>query len=459
MIYIEGAYMNPTLWINGEEVDSHTYGYTSFRVDVTDYLETGSNRVTITVDNSRQKNSRWYSGTGLIRPVWLEHYNEVYVEPWSMQFSSPGIRPGMAIGRIEANLIDSRADHSAARSVTATLTVTQPDGVALQPEVQQVTLRQGQALQPVLFDLPLPDPQLWSPDTPALYTARLSVNDGSDHESVEEITFGLRSFDFDTDEGAFLNEEPILINGACVHHDNGMLGAAAFQQAEWRKAKLLKQAGFNAVRTAHNPPSTAFLDACDRLGLLVIDEAFDGWAQAKTANDYSEVFETEWPVDLEAMVRRDRNHPSVIAWSIGNEVLESEDPEAVEIAGEMIELCRSLDASRPVTQALAPTDGATGIYDLLADQHDIVGYNYMIDKAKGDHERVPDRVLWQTESYPRDAFNNYVAVRDLPYVIGDFVWSVSIISERVASDDIITMVRCRVSITSASFGLACCRVW
>ncbi len=423
MIYVEGAYMNPSLWINGEEVDSHTYGYTSFRVDVTDYLETGSNRVTITVDNSRQKNSRWYSGTGLIRPVWLEHYNEVYVEPWSMQFSSPGIRPGMAIGRIEANLIDSRADHPAARSVTATLIVTQPDGVALQPEVQQVTLRQGQAMQPVLFDLPLPDPQLWSPDTPSLYTARLSVNDGSGHESVEEITFGLRSFDFDAEEGAFLNEEPILINGACVHHDNGMLGAAAFQQAEWRKAKLLKQAGFNAVRTAHNPPSTAFLDACDRLGLLVIDEAFDGWAQAKTSNDYSEVFETEWPVDLEAMVRRDRNHPSVIAWSIGNEVPESVGPEAVDIAGEMIELCRSLDASRPVTQALAPTDGATEVYDRLADQHDIVGYNYMIDKAKGDHERVPDRVIWQTESYPRDAFNNYVAVRDLPYVIGDFVWT------------------------------------
>ncbi|MDE6403990.1 MAG: DUF4982 domain-containing protein, partial [Muribaculaceae bacterium] len=166
-----------------------------------------------------------------------------------------------------------------------------------------------------------------------------------------------------------------------------------------------------------------FLDACDRLGLVVIDEAFDGWAQAKTPHDYSEVFDTDWAIDLEAMVRRDRNHPSVIAWSIGNEILERKSPEAVVIAGDMAALCRSLDVSRPVTQALAAWDSDWEIYDPLAAQHDIVGYNYMIHKAEGDHERVPDRVMWQTESYPANAFNNYITVRNLPYVIGDFVWT------------------------------------
>ncbi len=421
MLYIEGAYMNPVIWVNGDEVDSHTYGYTSFRTDITDYLTDGTNTIAITVDNSRQNNSRWYTGTGLIRPVWLEHYADVYIEPCSMTFTSPGIRPGMAIGRIEATVTDSRPERPAALPMTATLTVTGPDGVTLQPEMQQFVLNPGQGSQQLLFDIPLPDPVLWSPSAPALYEAVIDIADADGTCGSEHITFGLRTFDFDAEEGAFLNEEPIIINGACVHHDNGMLGAAAFEAAEWRKARMLKDAGFNAVRTVHNPPSTAFLDACDRLGLMVIDEAFDGWAKAKTTYDYSEVFDTDWPVDLEAMVRRDRNHPSVIAWSIGNEILEQKSPEAFEIAREMADLCRSLDVSRPVTMSFTSWDSDWDIYDPLADQLDIVGYNYMINKAKSDHDRVPERVVWQTESYPADAFNNYAAVRDMPYVIGDFV--------------------------------------
>jgi len=423
MLLIEGAYMNPAVWVNGEEVDSHTYGYTSFRVDITEFLEKGDNTIAITIDNSRQKNSRWYSGTGLYRPVWLEHYNPVHIEPWSMFVTTPGIRPGMAIGRLEAMLLDSRTERIGETTLTATLNVTDPDGAALQPEVIDITLKDNEHAKPLLFDFPIPDPQLWSPTTPRLYTATLTVSDGNSVQGTEIVTFGLRTFDFDAEEGAFLNDEPITINGACVHHDNGILGAAAFDAAEWHKALLLKRAGFNAVRTSHNPPSTAFLNACDHIGLMVIDEAFDGWAQAKTPHDYSEVFEDQWPDDLEAMVRRDRNHPSIIAWSIGNEILERKTAEAVETAGDMAALCRRLDPTRPVTQALASWDADWEIYDRLAEQHDIVGYNYMIHKVEDDHKRVPDRVVWQTESYPRDAFSNYLKVRDLPYVIGDFVWT------------------------------------
>ncbi len=423
-LLVEGAYMNPTVWVNGEEIDSHTYGYTSFRVDVTDFLEKGDNTIAITVDNSIQKNSRWYSGTGLYRPVWLEHYNPVYIEPGSMFVSTPGIRPGMAIGRMEAMILDTRSEMgSAPRTLTATLNITDPQGVALQPEVMTVTLGINEFAKPLLFDFPIPDPQLWTPDTPRLYRAVLTVSDGNETESIETTDFGLRTFDCDAQEGAFLNDEPIRLNGACVHHDNGILGAAAYDAAEWHKALLLKRAGFNAVRTSHNPPSTAFLDACDHIGLLVIDEAFDGWSSKKNPHDYGEVFDEQWPSDLEAMVRRDRNHPSVIAWSIGNEILERKSPDAVETAGEMAALCRRLDPTRPVTQALAAWDEDWEIYDPLAAQHDIVGYNYMLHKAEDDHERVPDRVIWQTESYPRDAFTNYLKVRDLPYVIGDFVWT------------------------------------
>lgn len=423
MLYLEGAYMNPTVWVNGEEVDSHIYGYTSFRVDITDYLEKGDNTVAITVDNSNQKNSRWYSGTGIYRPVWLEHYNPVYIEPASMFVTTPGIRPGMAIGRLEAMVLDSRHERKGGATLTGTLTVTGPDGVAMKPDVFDIEFGDNEFAKPVLFDFPVPDPQVWSPSTPRLYKATLTVADAEGVQAEETVTFGLRTFDYDAEEGAFLNDEPIKINGACVHHDNGMLGAASYDAAEWRKALMLKRAGFNAVRTSHNPPAPAFLDACDHIGLLVIDEAFDGWAEKKTPHDYGEVFEEQWPADLEAMVRRDRNHPSIIAWSIGNEILERKSPEAVTIAGEMASLCHRLDPTRPVTQALASWDADWDIYDPLAAQHDIIGYNYMIHKVESDHERVPERVVWQTESYPRDAFSNYLKVRDLPYVIGDFVWT------------------------------------
>lgn len=424
MLYLEGAYMNPTVWVNGDDVASHTYGYTSWRTDITDWLEPGDNTIAITVDNARQKNSRWYSGTGLYRPVWLEHYPAYHVDPASIYVSTPGIRPGMAIGRMEATMLDRHQDRTGDVTLTGTLTVTGPDGVALQPEVFPIVFDNDRFEAPVLVDFPIPDPQLWSPDTPVLYTATITIDGGDGNaKDVQTVTFGLRSFDYDAEEGAFLNDKPITLNGACVHHDNGMLGAAAYDAAEWHKARLLKRAGFNAVRTSHNPPSPAFLDACDHVGLLVIDEAFDGWAWKKNPHDYGEVFDAEWPVDLAALVTRDRNHPSVIAWSIGNEILERKKPETVTRAGEMAALCRKLDPNRPVTQALAAWDSDWEIYDPLAAQHDIVGYNYMIFKAEDDHERVPDRVMWQTESYPRDAWGNYLKVRDLPYVIGDFVWT------------------------------------
>lgn len=423
LLYVEGAFKDPEIWVNGEEVDSRNYGYTSFRVDITDYLEQGDNTIAIVCDNSDQKNSRWYTGSGLYRPLWLEHYNPVHIAPRSFFISAPGIRPGMAIGRMEATVSDTRENRDTPESYTATLTVTAPDGVALQPEVAQFTLAPDQRSYNLLMDFPVPDPMLWSPDSPSLYTANLAITGPGGVTDEQTITFGLRTFEYDPEEGAFLNDTPLFINGANVHHDNGLLGAAAYEAAEWHKVLKLKRAGFNAVRTAHNPPSTAFLDACDRLGMLVIDEAFDDWEEGKTPHGYSEVFDSQWPVDLEAMVLRDRNHPSVIAWSIGNDVLEAGTPEAVTIAGEMTELVHSLDHSRPVTLALAAEDSRWNDLDQLAATVDIAGYNNMIHMAETDHQRDPERVIWQTGSSPLHAFDNYLKVKNLNYVIGDFAWS------------------------------------
>lgn len=213
------------------------------------------------------------------------------------------------------------------------------------------------------------------------------------------------------------------MNGSCVHHDNGILGAAAYDRAEYKRVEQLKDAGFNAVRTSHNPPSEAFLDACDKLGLLVIDEAFDGWRDAKNEFDYHTLFDDYWQTDIDAMLKRDFNHPSIICWSIGNEVIERDKIEVVTTAKKLADRCRTLDSSRPVTSALANWGRVWETYDPLAAQYDIVGYNYMIHESESDHQRVPDRVMWQTESYPRDAWSNYRKVKDYPYIIGDFVWT------------------------------------
>ena len=201
------------------------------------------------------------------------------------------------------------------------------------------------------------------------------------------------------------------------------MGAAAFDRAEYRKVELLKAAGFNAVRTAHNPPSEAFLQACDELGLLVIDEAFDGWKAKKTPYDYGLYFDKWWKKDLRAMVLRDRNHPSVIIWSIGNEVIERKEPEAVEIAHMMAQEIKKLDTIRPVTSAMTTWDNEWEIFDPLMEAHDVCGYNYQLHRAPSDHKRVPSRIIVNTESYPANAFNIWKLVNKNDYILGDFVWT------------------------------------
>lgn len=415
-LLFEGAYMGASVAVNGIEAAAWPYGYSTFQADITACLKDGVNEIEVSVDNSNQKNCRWYSGTGIYRHVWLVRTGGVFVNPLSVFVTSPDASEAEA----EVNVSFDAVNRSGTRQSLDASAEIWRGGKMIDAKSQRI---EAADTTPASFAFKIESPSLWSPDTPEMYEARIILRRGS--ETVDEygLAFGIRKFECDSENGLRLNGKPIILNGGCIHHDNGMLGAASYDAAEARKVRLLKEAGFNAVRTSHNPPSPAFLDECDRQGLVVIDEAFDGWRQAKTPHDYAGLFD-DWALrDAEAMVLRDRNHPSVLAWSIGNEILERKNPEAVEIAHRLAALCRSLDPTRPVTQALASWDADWEIYDPLAAEHDIVGYNYMIHKAETDHERVPERVIWQTESYPRDAFQNWAKAHDLPYVIGDFVWT------------------------------------
>ena len=379
-LYFEGVYMNAEVYVNGQRAGGHPYGYSSFFVDITPYAKIGQNEVEVRVDNSQQKNCRWYSGSGIYRHVWLLTTGKRYIDEWSVSVATPDI-----------HTVNIKAE------------VVMEDG----------------SRKPIENTIHVDNPRLWSPENPYLYHTTIEAEG-----DVVPVTYGIRTIEYSAEKGLQLNGKPIVLNGGCVHHDNGILGAAAFDAAEYRRVRLLKEAGFNAIRTSHNPPSETFLRACDELGLLVIDEAFDGWRDKKNTYDYSTLIDQWWQEDIKAMVLRDRNHPSVFCWSTGNEVIERKKIEVVKTAHNLNTLCRQLDPQhRPVTSALCAWDPEWDIYDPLAAEHDIVGYNYMIHKSQSDHERVPNRVMVQTESYSRDTWRNYRKVQDEPWVIGDFVWT------------------------------------
>jgi beta-galactosidase len=267
--------------------------------------------------------------------------------------------------------------------------------------------------------------QLWSPDSPVLYTLLSEVLVGQSVVDSERTTFGIRSISADAEHGLRINGVPLKMKGGCIHHDHGPLGAASYDRAEERKIELLKSAGYNAIRCAHNPPAPAFLDACDRLGMLVIDEAFDCWRDGKNLFDYHVSFDDWWQRDLNSMLLRDRNHPSIILWSIGNEVLERDRPEGAQIAQMLASHVRSVDPTRPVTSAICGTwtgkdwDANDATFAAL----DVGGYNYQWKQYEPDHTRFPQRLMAGTESFPLEALDNWQAVEAHPYVLGDFVWT------------------------------------
>jgi beta-galactosidase len=419
-IYFEGVYMNSEVFVNGKLLGKYPYGYSSFSYGITPNLIFGrENVISVKVDNSKQKNCRWYSGSGIYRHVWLVVTDPIHVAQWGVSITTPNVSTEKATVLIKTRVRNETNLQQSIHLKTRLLTKNALSVGENQIKIVLPANSEKEIDQAISVDKPL----LWTPETPHLYQAEVKVLKDNKVTDDTRTPFGIRSIKFSTENGFQLNGKTVKINGGCMHHDNGCLGAAAFNRAEERRVELLKSAGFNAVRTSHNPPSEAFLDACDRLGMMVMDESFDGWKESKKPFDYS-IYFNEWcQRDIEAMVLRDRNHPSIIIWSTGNEIIERKKPEAVETAKMLANYIRKIDPTRPITSAMTTWDNEWTMFDPLFAAHDISGYNYQLHRAPSDHERVPSRIIVQTESYPRDAFANWKMVQNHNYIIGDFVWT------------------------------------
>ena len=421
-LVFDGAYMQTDVWVNGKPAAAHKNGYTPFAFDVTQLLNpAGQENVLAVRVVNYGKNSRWYSGSGLYRDVELVVTDPLHVSQWGTRITTPEVSDKQATVNVEVNLSNARK-----KAVKADVSVRIFDckGGEVAASAAQVKVS-GKADVTIPLTVAVKDPSLWSPDSPTLYTAEVRVFSKGKETDCVKTRFGIRTIEVNAAEGFKLNGEPLLLKGGCVHHDNGLLGAEAHRTAEYRRVRQLKDAGFNAVRCAHNPPSRHFLDACDELGLLVVDEFTDMWEQPKNVDDYSQFFKENWEKDLTDMMLRDRNHPSVVIWSIGNEIPNWSIADASRIGKMLTAKVRELDPTRPVTQ------GVTSAYIHIDWDHsektfehlDIAGYNYLTHYLEGDHAKYPERVVMGTESYPNQAFTYWKDVVEKPYVIGDFVWT------------------------------------
>lgn len=426
-VYFDGVYMESDVWINGHHLGFHPNGYTAFHYDLTDYLHSGNEENVLVVRAKNQgENSRWYAGSGIYRHVWLRVTEPINIPVWGVFVKTPAVSEKKATVAAEVSVQNlSGAD------ATVVLRSKVRDGRGrVRAEVSRPLRVKAGAQVKAEQTLEVRDPDRWSPSNPSLYTMETTLEAAGNTVDVEHTPFGIRSVQFSTDSGLLLNGEPLILRGACLHHDNGILGAATYDRAEQRKLEILKRNGFNAVRSSHNLPSQQFLDACDRLGLLVIDEAFDMWEVAKKPNDYHRFFNDYAVDDIQRMVLRDRNHPSVIVWSYGNEIFERADSAGLVIARRLIDAIKSVDDTRPVTQAICdfweqghaddrPWEDTAPAFALM----DVHSYNYSWQRYESDHKQFPERIIIGTESFAGEAFQNDSVSKALPYVVGDFVWT------------------------------------
>ena len=445
-IHFEGVYQNSTISLNGRDVGRHRYGYSAFDVDLTEAALAGENRLIVSVDNSLEPNCRWYSGSGIFRPVQLL----IREDPWirDVEVKTLSIEPA----RINVQVTCSQKSQ---------VRVAIYDGDRLVAEDQPGVIE-------------VPDAKLWTAETPYLYECR--VQTPTDEKRIE---IGIRSLVWSAKQGLLVNGQRVLLRGGCIHHDHGVLGACEYYDAEERRIRILKENGFNAVRIAHNPASQITLSICDRLGMYVMDETFDGWYIPKTYHDYARWFAKDWKADVEAMVVSAKNHPSVIMYSIGNEVSETADMKGVEVGAMLTDYVHGLDDSRPVTAGInvllnVYTHMGMGVYKEkgdyeaipleekkgykekktgsaffnamaqklgalmffmskgkkgdkacrdIAEKLDILGLNYASSRYDADVIRYPDRMMVGSETMVADLAYNWARVKKYPQLIGDFVWS------------------------------------
>ncbi|MCM1541889.1 MAG: glycoside hydrolase family 2 protein, partial [Blautia sp.] len=449
----EGVYKNASVSLNGERLAFHPYGYTTFTVELKGLRYGEKNTLTVEADNSKLPNSRWYSGAGIYRPVWLYIGGEGDIAYRGVKITTLAIHPAKI--RVETMVCGGQAS-------VGEVSVEILDG--------EKAIASGSGAD---CELAVPDAGLWSEEVPKLYTCRVST--GSD--AVEE-KFGIREITW-SNKGLFINGKETLLRGGCIHHDNGILGAATYDESEWRRVRILKEAGFNALRASHNPASRALLEACDFYGMYVMDETFDMWYNRKNKYDYGCDFEKCWQEDTAEMVARDYNHPSVILYSIGNEVAEPSQEKGLQYAKKMSDLCRRMDKTRPVSCGLnlmimSRAVKGNGIYqdgemEVKADTGkqkkqdgkqnaslafnimasfigsgmnnaansaqadkiaapvmellDIAGYNYASGRYQKEGKLHPDRVIFGSETFPQDICKNWAMVKEYPYLVGDFMWT------------------------------------
>jgi beta-galactosidase len=371
-IEFDGVYRNSEVWVNGEYLGKRPYGYSSFRYDLTPYVSFGepANVVAVRVDNSAQPNSRWYSGSGIYRHVRLVLTDSVHVAPRGTWITTPEVTPERALVTVRTTV---RNASRGPRPVTVRTALHDESGREAAAATSQATIPADSTLE-LAQALEVSRPALWSPAQPKLYRAVTRVDCGERVCDEVETTVGIRTAVFDTERGFLLNGERLEIRGVNLHHDLGALGAALNERALERQLEIMKGMGANAIRTSHNPPAPELLDLADRMGFLVMDEAFDVWRMAKTPYDYHLDFDEWHERDLADMVLRDRNHPSVVAWSIGNEVREQGDSSGARIAVALAAIVRRLDPTRPVAAGLDQLGPWNFV--IASGALDIVGYNY-----------------------------------------------------------------------------------
>ena len=445
-IEFDGVYDNSEVWINGQFVGARPYGYIGFQYDLTPYLKwDADNVVAVRVDHSRFADSRFYTGSGIYRNVRLTITDKQHIAHWGTSVTTPKIKKDSATVRVETTIENNYADK---RKFSLQTDIVAPDGTIV-ASVTTAKSAAGNSVQTLAQELKISQPQLWSLAAPSLYTVKSRVKSGETIVDETETPFGIRTATFDANKGFFLNGVSTKLKGVCIHHDAGSLGAAVPDEVLARRLRLLKEIGVNAIRTSHNPPDPELLSLCDRMGFLVMDEAFDeftpsknkwvvGWnAGVASRFGYGEVF-AQWSVtDIQDMVRRDRNHPSIILWSIGNEIDYANDPfsdpvlgedyhpenppakDLVKCAAPLVAAVKALDHTRPATAALATVkmSNVVGLPELL----DAAGYNYQEARYADDHKQFPKRIIYGSENSHQ--YGAWRAVETNNYISGQFLWT------------------------------------
>lgn len=465
MLKFEGIYMNAKVYVNEEFVAKQPYGYSSFYVPLDGHLRYGQkNEIRVAVKNNGMPNSRWYSGGGIYRDVYLLTGGKAYIKPDGVQVTTERLSDDVAALCVRTEL-KNRCSHN--RSLTLVTRILDAEGTEVSREITPITLFEAEE-RAITRRITVSNPKAWSDETPYLYTVVTELYESETLLDADTTVTGIRTLSLDSKYGLCVNGRTVKLRGACIHHDNGVLGAATYYDAEYRRVRLMKEAGFNAIRMSHHPAAPALLRACDKLGMYVMDETFDMWHRFKGDSDYALFFEEWWEKDTEAMVRKDYNHPSVIMYSVGNEIPEIGTDHGAKTCHDLCEKLRELD---PTRYTLASVNGvfASGdrmgeilgdvIANLPPDQlpegdvndfmtvqeahmdkivrHraigdrlekafaycDIAGYNYMEARYESDVVSYPNRIIVGSETNPPAIAGNWAMVKKHPQIIGDFLWT------------------------------------